>query len=133
MIHPLAALATTAPEVDRLGAGVGSPMAGLGHVVLSLIIVVAIIFAMAWLFKRARAIVPGSAKNVRVVTQIPVGRKERVVLIQAGECQLLIGVAPGRVEMLHVLDQPVDVPITPQATQRFTDILSGLRSRKVEK
>jgi flagellar protein FliO/FliZ len=37
------------------------------------------------------------------------GARERVVLIQAGETQLLLGVAPGRVQTLHVLDQPLQM------------------------
>ena len=48
---------------------------------------------------------------LQVVTEIAVGQKERVVLVQVGKQQLLIGVAPGRVSTLHVLDEPV----TPQA------------------
>ena len=34
------------------------------------------------------------------------------VLVQVGKQQLLLGVAPGRVNTLHVLDEPV----TPQTT-----------------
>jgi len=36
------------------------------------------------------------------------GTRERVVLLQVGETQLLLGVAPGRVQTLHVLDKPLD-------------------------
>ena len=35
------------------------------------------------------------------------GARERVVLIQVGKQQMLLGVAPGRVQTLHVLDEPL--------------------------
>jgi flagellar protein FliO/FliZ len=34
-----------------------------------------------------------------------VGSRERVILLRAGDKHLLIGVAPGRVQTLHVFDQ----------------------------
>ena len=37
------------------------------------------------------------------------GPRERIVLLEVGETQLLIGVAPGRIQTLHVLASPVDV------------------------
>ena len=33
--------------------------------------------------------------------------RERIVLVQVGDTQVLLGVAPGRVEAVHVLDKPV--------------------------
>jgi flagellar protein FliO/FliZ len=33
--------------------------------------------------------------------------RERIVLVQVGDTQVLLGVAPGRVEAIHVLDKPV--------------------------
>jgi flagellar protein FliO/FliZ len=44
-----------------------------------------------------------------VIADLPLGPKERAVLVRVGKTQLLIGVAPGRVTTLHVLAEPVDV------------------------
>ena len=38
---------------------------------------------------------------MRVVSALSVGMREKVVLVQVGEEQLLLGVAPGRVNVLH--------------------------------
>ena len=38
---------------------------------------------------------------------ISVGQRERVLLIQVGETQLLIGVAPGSVQRIHELPEPI--------------------------
>jgi flagellar protein FliO/FliZ len=51
---------------------------------------------------------------LRVCLSLAVVMKERVVLVQAGEKQMLLGVAPGNVRTLHVFDQPIAVA-TPNA------------------
>jgi flagellar protein FliO/FliZ len=44
---------------------------------------------------------------MRVIAGLPLGARERAVLVQVGNQQILLGVAPGRVQMLHVLESPV--------------------------
>lgn len=70
-----------------------------------LFVVVALIFGMAWFMKRLGSINGMATGNLKVLGGISVGQRERVVLIQAGETQLLIGVAPGEIRTLHVLDE----------------------------
>ena len=49
---------------------------------------------------------PG-AGAINIIADVALGQKERAVLIQVGAQQLLIGVAPGQVNTLHVLAEPV--------------------------
>jgi flagellar protein FliO/FliZ len=46
-----------------------------------------------------------AATALSVVASLPVGQRERVVVVQVGERQLMLGVAPGRVALLHTLDE----------------------------
>lgn len=69
-----------------------------------LLLVIAAIFALAWLLRRVQALRPATAGLLRVHGGLQVGARERVLLVQAGETHLLIGVAPGRVQTLHVFD-----------------------------
>ncbi|MFC4308527.1 flagellar biosynthetic protein FliO [Steroidobacter flavus] len=98
-----------APEASQAPAAVGA--GSLTQVTLSLLLVLGVVFAAAWLTRRLRGFGKFGNGALQVVTEIAVGQKERVVLVQVGKQQLLIGVAPGRVSTLHVLDEPV----TPQA------------------
>jgi flagellar protein FliO/FliZ len=50
---------------------------------------------------------------MKVVAALSVGPRERVVLVDVGGQQLLLGVAPGRVNMLHRFEQPVIASDTP--------------------
>ena len=45
--------------------------------------------------------------GLRILGGLSMGARERVVLLQVGDTQLLVGVAPGRVQTLHVLEQPL--------------------------
>jgi flagellar protein FliO/FliZ len=44
-----------------------------------------------------------------VIADIPLGQKERAVLLKVGQTQILVGVAPGQVNTLHVLTEPIDL------------------------
>lgn len=70
-------------------------------------LVLAAIFASAWFIRRFGNITPRGGVAMRIVGGLAVGPKEKVMLVQVGEVQLLVGVAPGRVQTLHVLDRPI--------------------------
>jgi flagellar protein FliO/FliZ len=44
-----------------------------------------------------------------VLADVPLGQKERAVLLKVGAQQILLGVAPGRVNTLHVLAEPIEI------------------------
>jgi flagellar protein FliO/FliZ len=92
-----------------------SGVAGVGQVTLALCVVLGAIFLCAWLARRMRNISSGRAGAMNVVAEVRLGPKERAVLLQVGATQLLVGVAPGRINALHVLAEPVAVPPTAAA------------------
>jgi flagellar protein FliO/FliZ len=104
-----------APHAAIPAAPVGA--GGLASVTLALLVVLAAIFAVAWVARRVRGIGNRVGTAIDVLADIPLGPKERAVLLKVGAEQILIGVAPGRVSALHVLRQPVEVPkVTAAAT-----------------
>ena len=97
-----------APQASETPPAVGAE--GLAQVTLSLLLVLAAVFGAAWVVRRLRGLGKYGNGALQIVTELAVGTKERVVLIQVGTQQLLIGVAPGRVSTLHVLPEPVSTP-----------------------
>ncbi|MEP7244219.1 MAG: flagellar biosynthetic protein FliO [Gammaproteobacteria bacterium] len=97
---------------------VAPPGAGsLGQVTIALGLVLAMIFAAAWLMRRMKGFGKSGTGKLDILADLAVGQKERAVLIRVGTTQILLGVAPGRVSTLHVLAEPVDVtPPTADAT-----------------
>lgn len=106
----------TARAEATASAALGSrvaPMESLGQVLLALLAVIAVIFALAWLARRVQGGVGFSTRGMKVVSVLSLTPRERVVLVQVGKEQLLLGVAPGRVSLLERFEQPVvDLPQT---------------------
>ncbi len=73
---------------------------------LGLVFVVAMIYGCAWLVKRLNGASFNNAGKMRTLGGISLGTRERAVLVDVGGKQILLGVAPGRVNTLHVFDEP---------------------------
>ena len=100
---PRPALAVAAPTPRPLTFGLDAAV----HVLLGLGVVLALIVLSAWAYRRLARVPRGVGGALRVLGGLSLGTRERVVLIQVGDEQLLLGVAPGRVEALHVLAAPI--------------------------
>lgn len=95
----------TAPAWAAEGAASGPGY--LLRLAVGLVIVLAALGGLAWLLRRLGGAGLGRSGPVRVLGSAPVGQRERVLLVEVGDQQLLVGVAPGNVRTLHVLDEPV--------------------------
>ena len=84
-------------------------MTSLWQLTLGMLVVLGLIVSIAWLLKRTGRFQMAAGGGLRVIGGLSMGSRERVVLVQAGETQLLLGVAPGRVQTLHVLDKPLQI------------------------
>ena len=78
--------------------------------------VLLLIFAAAWLLRRVQQSQGGGRGHLRVVSVLPLSAKERVVLVQAGEEQVLMGVSGAGIQHLHTLSTPIDLS-EPSATE----------------
>lgn len=98
------------------------------RVLVSLLGVVALIFFVGWMARRAQARVSPGGRKIRVIESMPVGIKEKVMLIEVGGTQLLVGASPtGGLRTLHVLATAVqDDPgaAAPPALRGFRDVLA---------
>lgn len=85
------------------------PMAtgNLLQMILGLIAVLMLIVGLAWVMRRMGGVTGAAAGSLRILGGLSIGTRERIVLVQVGEQQLLLGVAPGRVQTLHVLEHPI--------------------------
>ena len=97
---------------DAQSAGQEAPLAGnhLVRMMLGLILVLLAIGVTAWLMRQFFRIQPGAHGQLRILSGVSLGPREKVVLLQVGETQLLLGVAPGRIQTLHVLATPLEPP-----------------------
>lgn len=101
-----AAYAAETPKSFAAPAATAAPgnMTNIGQVTLSLLVVLAAIFAVAWMLRRMRMLNRRGARNLEVVAELMLGAKERAVLVRAGKKHVLLGVTQTQVSALHVLD-----------------------------
>jgi flagellar protein FliO/FliZ len=76
---------------------------------LGLILVLVCIALVAWLLKRSNSFHTAANGKMKVIAGLPLGTRERAVLVQVGEEQLLLGVTPQQINLLHKLDTPLEV------------------------
>lgn len=124
---PLAALAEQSAAVAA-PATTGSMAAQLTQLVLGLLLVLGLIFFLAWLLRRVQNAVPRGNQVIELVGSRTLGPRDRLLLVQVGNEQILLGLTPGRITPLHVMAQPVDVPAaaqqaTPEFAQRLMELL----------
>jgi len=97
------------------------------NVTFGLLVVLLFIALTAWLVRRFGNFQVTAKGNLKIVGGLHLGTRERVVLIQVGEQQLLVGVAPGRIQTLHVLDQPLSMESQSSTSkERFSDKLASV-------
>jgi len=98
---------------------------------LGLLIVLLVIAVAAWAFKRFGNVHVGAQGRMKIIGGISLGTRERAVLLQVGEEQLVIAVSPGRIQTLHVLEKPVPVEAKLENTTSFSSRLqSAILNRK---
>ncbi|KRP75106.1 flagellar biosynthetic protein FliO [Pseudomonas paralactis] len=123
---PLSALAVEPVAQAAAAPAVGSVGGQLTQLVLGLLLVIGLIFVLAWLMRRVQRIGPGNGQVIELVGSRALGPRDRLVLVQVGEEQILLGITPGRITPLHVLKNPVDAAKTETATPEFAQRLMEL-------
>lgn len=88
-----------------------------------LVAVLLLLGLIAWFMRRVVRVQGVAGGALRVIGGLSMGSRERVVLIQVGDRQLLLGVAPGRVQTLHVLDEKVNEQVAGQSAGSFAQSL----------
>jgi flagellar protein FliO/FliZ len=112
---------------DAVAPAAPSDVGSLGQVTFALALVLAAIFAAAWVLRRMRGFGKPNGAALDILADLPVGPKERAVLIRVGTTQLLLGVAPGRVSALHVLAEPIQPPAPISTTGTSTSARPSFR------
>lgn len=81
---------------------------GMARVIIGLVVVLVLIAGLMLALRRMGGVGGSANGQMRVLGALSVGQREKVVLVKVGSTQLLVGVAPGRVQTLHMLDEPLE-------------------------
>ncbi len=102
----LASLGTAAATAEKSAAP--SSVATLASMVGGLIVVLLLIFALAYMVKRLN-LVPSSQGVLKTLAVTPLGQKEKLVLVEVDGQQYLLGVTPHQVNLVDKLSEPVEI------------------------
>lgn len=91
-----------------------------------LLVIVALIFLLAWLLKKFNLNQQSHSGLIRIIAGLSIGTRDRIVLLQVGEEQILVGLTPGRIEKLHTLAQPLEAPGVQAVSGSFASKINRL-------
>jgi flagellar protein FliO/FliZ len=105
-ITALAAL--TGPSAALAQSATAVPGPSVLPTILALVLVLALIPVAVWLLKKFGAAQPATAQaaGLKVITQLALGPRERVVVIEAGDRWLLLGVTAAAINRIGTLPRP---------------------------
>jgi len=116
-------------KTPEVGKHVNSSM-NVGSMIMSLLMVLALIIVSAFILKRFN-LTQHSSNHLKIVANLSLGAKERIIIVQIGEQQLVLGVCPQQISLLKDLEEPIDVQVTkPLALSK--NVLSFLHKSTVK-
>jgi len=93
-----------------------SEVASLG---ISLVVVIAAILVVGWMYSRMRVGGKTGGDAINVVASRALGPKERLMVIQVADQQLLVGMTASQLQTLHIFDAPVVAAAANEAESGF--------------
>lgn len=96
----------------------------LGKIAISLAAVLLLVVVLGWIFKKLTLRLPGS-QHVKVICSVPIGQRERLLVIEIQGKQRVLGVTPQSINMLFELEN--SLPETKLASDFHTQLQSFLK------
>jgi len=98
---------------------------------LGLFMVLGCIAFLAWLLRRTGRFQTTANGEMKIITSLALGPRERAVLLQVGEQQILVGVTSQHVQTLHILDTPIATS-TVQSNNNFAEKFQQIMQQRAK-
>ena len=126
--NALATKAAAVQEAVMTAPPLASSQDQLIQVSLSLMVVLAVIYAVAWIIKRNRGVQGLTGMPMKTLAVLPMGVKEKIVLIEVGGKQILLGMTAHNINALATFDEPILV-VKEKNTKGFAERLKEIMSQ----
>lgn len=107
-----------------------NPIIALLKMAFALVAVLALLWLFTVFLKRLQSPSLRAANGLELVSTYSVGQRERLVVVQVGEEQLLLGVTSSAISKLHVLPTPLRPPADGESGS-FKQTLKAALNREV--
>lgn len=88
--------------------------------VVGMIVVIGIIVALAWLVRRMGKMNGLMSGEVKIVSSLSLGAREKIVLVQVGEEQFLLGATPQQINRIARIKSPISPAVAAVPAERLT-------------
>lgn len=120
---PISAYSNTTlpPQTSSSASQLASLLGGL-------ILILGLIYGLSWFVKRFSQGAFMQNPTMKILSAMPLGTRERLLLVDVGGKQLLLGVTATHINTLHVFDEPVvqeekSAPVASDFSQKLMAIL----------
>lgn len=120
------------PGLAQAAEPLPSAAASISQMMIGLVVILFVLYGALHMLRRLQQGNQSPGTNLKVLSATAVGPRERVVLVAAGKRVLVLGVAAGRVNMLHVMEEgeiPLPEPTKPQPLPDFAGRLKQMMER----
>lgn len=93
------------------------------NMVMGLAVVLALILGLAWILRKYGRLPVNNQVEMKILGGVSLGTRERAVLLQVEGQKLLLGVAPGRVNILQNMSSATEK--TNQFDEKLTQAIEG--------
>lgn len=97
---------------------------------LGLVFVIGLIFLLGYLMRRVGPLSGQGAQHIRILSSLPLGPRDRLILVDVAGKQLLLGASPGRISTLHTFDEPIAELPADSGQSEFAQKLQALLKRE---
>lgn len=116
---------------------VGTVALGSGQhivtVLVGLVGIVVLILIFAWFARRFNGGSWLKTAHMKIIATMPLGTRERLLLVEVGGQQLLLGVTAQSISTLHTLETPVKTSVEPPESSDFSQKLLSMLNKQAPK
>jgi len=107
----------------------------LAATLLALLAVLVLIIILAWLLKRLSGKALQGQDQIKMITHLNLGQRERLLVIEVGNQHLLLGITSQQIRCLHVLPEPLLISgaSSVQVFPKFAHFMRQKSAKKMDK
>jgi flagellar protein FliO/FliZ len=110
---------------------VATPFATLGKLGMALAFVLVAFWLVARVMRHLQGPQGRAHTSLHIVGALSLGNREKIVVVQAGDEQLVLGVTASQVNKLHVLNQPLATIQTPELSDFRLKLKAAMKRQAV--
>ena len=79
------------------------------QILFSFVVVIGFILVMAWLLRRTGHLGRSDGQVIKIISSMSLGMREKILVLEVGKTNIVVGVAPGQVRTLHVIEGDINI------------------------